>query len=598
MEFREHTHLPNHTFASKKFHAFARMGGPNSGVPDTILDPEKKEILSAKSFSTIPKGDAAFNITPISHRYFSALYSDKILVAITDGGVGSSSSTEAAERALIGFLDYMHSVQGSLETTRDAAHALQRSFSGAHNSICQVKESKTHGTSQLFGGLLVKLQEKAEHPWAFICCSVGHIKAFCRKKDGTLVDITQNNYLYRVSTPLGRLGPCLEGSFPDLTNLRLYYYPCEEDDILLFATMGIHANFHPQQLGKSPSHLNIQASEWKEIATNEKGKETLNKFICDGLNKVLAKNNEETKLSEMLTRLGNHVVNLTQPIRDFMEKNDVTPDKLNLETHPALLDHCTALTFPVRKFITMQQAKIQDLGIPASAINRHWKWHAFIPPKSGSSTFDFDVFEYLETCNPAMKQILEEQKYEEFEECYINVNDGDIEVRQEKPLVMQVWVRSKASPDLCVEKWDFAGEIDMQKNKPNSKAELGYSFSNLLRQREVDRRKVSEAVDSLLNLDTSKNVFVIKGKRRKIHFEQFGSAFKIMSGDMTITQAEIVINSVGGDSKGPHRFVQICSKKEASIANFIARFPHNDEWVTCSISEFLLPDEPVVESEK
>lgn len=45
-----------------------------------------------------------------------------------------------------------YSVQSSLETTRDAAHALQRAFARAHTSICQVKESKSHGTSQLLGG--------------------------------------------------------------------------------------------------------------------------------------------------------------------------------------------------------------------------------------------------------------------------------------------------------------------------------------------------------------------------------------------------------------------------------------------------------------
>ena len=108
MEFREHTQLPNLKFDSKNFHSFARIGGPNSELSDTVLDPEGKEVVSAKSFSTLPKGDSAFTITPLSHRFFSSFYGDKTLVAISDGGVGSTAAVEAAERALVGFLDYMH----------------------------------------------------------------------------------------------------------------------------------------------------------------------------------------------------------------------------------------------------------------------------------------------------------------------------------------------------------------------------------------------------------------------------------------------------------------------------------------------------------
>lgn len=108
MEFREHTHLPNHKFASKKFHGFLRIGGPSGDLSDTIVDPEGREVFSAKSISTLPKGDTAYNINPVSHRFYSSFYGDKVLVAISDGGVGGPTNVEAAERALVGFLEYMH----------------------------------------------------------------------------------------------------------------------------------------------------------------------------------------------------------------------------------------------------------------------------------------------------------------------------------------------------------------------------------------------------------------------------------------------------------------------------------------------------------
>jgi hypothetical protein len=106
MEFREHSRLPNHRFASKNFHAFSRIGGPGGDSPDTLRDPSGKEVFSAKSFSTLASSSLA--ALPLSHRYFCSFFEDKVLMALADGGLAGSSSVEAAERALVGFLDYMH----------------------------------------------------------------------------------------------------------------------------------------------------------------------------------------------------------------------------------------------------------------------------------------------------------------------------------------------------------------------------------------------------------------------------------------------------------------------------------------------------------
>lgn len=189
-----------------------------------------------------------------------------------------------------------------------------------------------------------------------------------------------------------------------------------------------------------------------------------------------------------------------------------------------------------------------------------------------------------------MQETIDNIPEESFEECFINLNDGDIELKQEKPLVIQVRVRSKASQGSCIEKWEYAGEINMETNKPKNKSVLGDAFSNLLRQKEVDRRKISEAVEALLNLNTSKDVFLIQGKRKKISLEQFGSAFKVISGDMAISQASISITSVSGESKGKYRFIEISSKKESSISNFISNFTSKDNWITCAVPELILDE--------
>ena len=105
MEFRDHNRLPNHKFYSTHFHAFSRVGGPSSERPDTLRDPSGREIFSAKTFTTLP---ATPPPQPIAHRYFCSFFEDKALVALADGGQGGMPAVEAAERALVGFLDYMH----------------------------------------------------------------------------------------------------------------------------------------------------------------------------------------------------------------------------------------------------------------------------------------------------------------------------------------------------------------------------------------------------------------------------------------------------------------------------------------------------------
>src|SRR3990167_5079403 len=109
MEHREHSKIQNKQFATvPSYHSFLRVGGPSPGTVDTIHDPNKKQIFSAKTFSTFPKVDSLVSANPCPHRYYCAYYSHKILFALADGGSGNLAA-EAAERAILGFVDYMNS---------------------------------------------------------------------------------------------------------------------------------------------------------------------------------------------------------------------------------------------------------------------------------------------------------------------------------------------------------------------------------------------------------------------------------------------------------------------------------------------------------
>ena len=70
-----------------------------------------------------------------------------------------------------------------------------------------------------------------------------------------------------VRDPGGRIGPYLDEGRPDLRNLTLYCYPCEDADIIALVSDGVHDNLDPHMLGKSPSELGINADNdsWDHV---------------------------------------------------------------------------------------------------------------------------------------------------------------------------------------------------------------------------------------------------------------------------------------------------------------------------------------------
>lgn len=129
------------------------------------------------------------------------------------------------------------------DTTQETARCLQRAFAKAHEKIVTSKKD-IQAKTQLLGGMFGKL-ENEDCRWAFVACSVGHCKAFCiHSKDGSVLDITKNNYLYKYDTPQG----CLGRPSPNLANMRLYCHICSSKDIIILTTQGIHNNFHPQHV--------------------------------------------------------------------------------------------------------------------------------------------------------------------------------------------------------------------------------------------------------------------------------------------------------------------------------------------------------------
>lgn len=165
---------------------------------------------------------------------------------------------------------------------QEAGHYLLRASCEAHNHIIKDKlDVSFHtfniipfhsvailitsqmwdaGTTTLLGCLILPLVPSASgpppSPWGILCVSIGDCKAYrISVANKTVSEVTvgcRAGNLSDLTDPGGRLGPYLGQGAPDLRNLRLYFSACEQHDMVMIVSDGVHDNFDPQTLGKTP----------------------------------------------------------------------------------------------------------------------------------------------------------------------------------------------------------------------------------------------------------------------------------------------------------------------------------------------------------
>ncbi len=138
--------------------------------------------------------------------------------------------------------------QDLIHSTRDAAELILRAYQAAHNLIVQGRNEETlfmAGTTTMLAGVVLELETpESGKNFVFIFASIGDCKAYCYSpKTDTVQEITVGNRGgVDAKDPGGRLGPNFEGGAPDLRNLILYGYLCEEGDIIFIVSDGVHDN--------------------------------------------------------------------------------------------------------------------------------------------------------------------------------------------------------------------------------------------------------------------------------------------------------------------------------------------------------------------
>jgi len=253
---------------------------------------------SGMCISTYPM-DVVRNVRdaePNCDSYRIKAFENAVIFAVCDGCGWGIPPKEASNCAKDVFVNYLaQKAIKNLKTLRDVGEHLVNALNSAHQAIVAMQNSDelVAGTTVILGGMILEVDIKGSlekdkdgalsppysstrhhrssstytssvtsqitiPPWVFVGVSVGDCKAFhysVRKK--IVTDITAGNRGAKneISDPGGRIGPYLNNDEPDLRNLRALFWPCEEGDLILVTSDGVHDNLDPEVLGRTVKEL-------------------------------------------------------------------------------------------------------------------------------------------------------------------------------------------------------------------------------------------------------------------------------------------------------------------------------------------------------
>jgi len=280
---------------------------------------------------------------------------------------------DASNKAKDSICDYLKTHLHEISDVRDAGHYLLQALSFCHYKICEGKEDIWEaGTTTLLGGMLLKLKD--EDKWAWIFISIGDCKCFHYESNkDCITDITAGNRqnVYDARDPGGRLGPYVGNGEPDLRNVFVYFRLCEDNDIILLLSDGVHDNLDPQTLGIAPKDVSpnyAHHTDWKDFKSDEEAEKVKTEYMKRFLTRDLICGGEEDKKLRMkvfsfsatdtdelspaniTARIMKHCLGVTASGREWMEQNPKDKLPLDYVAYPGKMDHATCVVIKVGKF--------------------------------------------------------------------------------------------------------------------------------------------------------------------------------------------------------------------------------------------------------
>jgi len=327
--------------------AIAEMRGPDKDEGLHIF----KEMVAAQTISTYPHfdGQTERDGDPICDYFAINIYNDRLLVGVADGCGWGSKPRAAATNGTKTFMDYVSKHLEEAKTVKDASIILLDAMDQAHNAIITQKENYWEvGTTTLLAGVVLPLQDENES-YGFLFTSVGDSKAFYYNHKNKTIDLSKGNRP-NWADPTdcgGRMGPQLDGGKPDLRNLTIIFQPCNEGDLFLVVSDGIHDNLDPQYLGKSPTEVSIPKEKWDEIDPIL-AESVRDNYRQDFITKFIENNSGEPQA--IVTDILKHCQVTTQSSRDFMLSNIGKKLPSDYVLYPGKMDHTTCVIFKIGSY--------------------------------------------------------------------------------------------------------------------------------------------------------------------------------------------------------------------------------------------------------
>lgn len=320
---------------------------------DEILEFSFKDIISSRSASTYPwqEGAPFRDGEPICDHVAVSIYPERLIVTLADGCGWGTKPRLAAESACEKFIKEIEKTMNEASTVGELTELLLHALEAAHNGIITQKENLWEvGTTTLLAGIQIELKTVSDDPedrsWAFVGIGVGDAKLIhYDAKKRILSDCSTGNRPSDPSDCGGRIGPQLEGGAPDLRNLRYYFVPTKEGDLLGILSDGVHDNLDPQYLGVAPEELKVQGfSDWGEIESEEVqlAKTRYREELL--MNKFVGPSPEPKTISDMLV---DHCLRITEPGRRFMETNPGRKLPVDYVLYPGKMDHSSCVLWRV-----------------------------------------------------------------------------------------------------------------------------------------------------------------------------------------------------------------------------------------------------------
>eukprot|EP01119_Soliformovum_irregulare_P008104 TRINITY_DN2098_c0_g1_i1.p1 TRINITY_DN2098_c0_g1~~TRINITY_DN2098_c0_g1_i1.p1 ORF type:complete len:425 (-),score=101.72 TRINITY_DN2098_c0_g1_i1:64-1338(-) len=348
--------------------------GSGKGVGNDAVS----QLISTRTISLYPhlRGSSSREGGPIRDSYKAMMVGEDCMIAvICDGCEWGTQYVEASRQAAQDFSDFVVSHLHEASTTRDVVHVLLRGLSHAHWRLSEGKAELTDaGTTALLGGVLIKTADSSlGERWAWISVTIGNSISF-HSSEGLVRNITSGN-LKEGQSPrdCGRLGPVIDG-LPDTRDLNVGFQLCEENDMVLLLSDGVHINLSPEFLGVPPTECGYkgESSEsdldgspvtWSDISPAESFsmrmeymQNLLGKFIGtvgDALEnrKKTFVHLDNADIDALAHALMKHCLNTTSKAREWMEMNPNSKEKLprDFAQFSGRMDHASAVILRVGK---------------------------------------------------------------------------------------------------------------------------------------------------------------------------------------------------------------------------------------------------------